>query len=52
MVENPEEVHLRLKNYLLTRRLVVERSLNPEVRRELKALDLYIAYLRSLERGV
>lgn len=49
-VENPERVHRELKNYLLTRRLVVERSLNPEVRKEADKIDLYLSYIRSLEK--
>lgn len=48
-IVDPVRTHLELKNYLQTRRLVVERSLNPEVRAEAKRLDLFIEYLRTLD---
>lgn len=47
-VDDPKRVQLELKNYLQTRRLVVERSLNPAVRAESKRLALYIDYLRTI----
>lgn len=41
--------HSQLKSYLLSRRLMVERSMRPEVSEESKKIDYFLAYLRSLE---
>lgn len=50
VVLEPGKMHLDLKTYLLRRRLVVERSLNPITKAESKAIDGFLVYLRSLER--
>ncbi len=50
VVDDPRRVHRELKNYLLLRRLVVERSVLAERRKEARQIDLFLTYLRSLDR--
>jgi hypothetical protein len=47
-IEDPGKVHRELKLYLLSQRLVVERSALPERRKEAAKIDTYLAYLRTL----
>lgn len=49
-VVDPQMTHRELKLYLLRQRLMVERSALPERRKQVRALDNYLAYLRSLEK--
>lgn len=49
VIKDPRKVHADLKLYLLRARLVVERSVLPERRKEARDITTYLTYLRTLE---